>query len=288
MFNMTEVRSYTNGQRGSNGVAAPDGQGGGDFVNALQDAVRENPISAALIGMGVLWMFMGGSNTSLFGGGGRKSIFRGFGQGAEEMSGVVVRDTAARVGASVGQPVSQVAGGVRQASAAVGDRASRTAEQAADIVASAYDATTNAASSAAETISNTTTSAARAMQETGTKWGSTVQQNIGELFERQPLLLGAVGMAIGAGIGASIPATDAENKVMAGASDFVREAVSEKAAQVREMADAAAQEAKAQGLTPEAAGDALRTIRDKVGAVAQAATSANPTMKSTSRGTKKM
>jgi hypothetical protein len=44
-----------------------------------------------------------------------------------------------------------------------------------------------------------------AMQETGTKWGSTVQQSIGELFERQPLLLGALGIAIGAGIAASIP-----------------------------------------------------------------------------------
>ena len=111
------------------------------------------------------------------------------------------------------------------------------------------------------------------MQETGTKWGSTVQQSIGELFERQPLLLGAVGIAIGAGIAASIPTTEAENKVMGGASDFVREAVSEKAAQVKEMADAAVHEAKAQGLTPEAAGEALRAIGDKVGALAQAAPS---------------
>jgi hypothetical protein len=239
------------------------------------DAVRENPISAALIGMGMLWMFMGGSNTSLFGGGGRKSIFRGVGQGAEEI-GSVGRDTAARIGSSVGhaaETVSNVAGGVREASATIAEHGSRTAGQAADAVASAYDATTNAASRAADTLSNTATSAAHAMQETGTKWGSTVQQSIGELFERQPLLLGAVGIAIGAGIAASIPTTKAENKVMGGASDFVREAASEKAAQLKEMADAAVHEAKAQGLTPEAAGEALRAIGDKVGAVAQAAAS---------------
>jgi len=135
------------------------------------------------------------------------------------------------------------------------------------------EATTNAASRAADTLSNTATSAAHAMQETGTKWGNTVQQSIGELFERQPLLLGVVGIAIGAGIAASIPTTEAENKVMGGASDFVREAVSEKAAQVKEMADAAVHEAKAQGLTPEAAGEALRAIGDKVGALAQVAAS---------------
>jgi hypothetical protein len=274
MFDMTLVRSYTDEQRGSYG-ATPNGRVSGDFFNSLQDAVRENPISAALIGMGALWMFIGGSNTSLFGGGGRKSIFRGIGQGAEEV-GSVGRDTAARIGSSVGhaaETVSHVAGGVREASAAIAEHGSRTAGQAADAVASAYDATTNVASRAADTLSNTATSAAHAMQETGTKWGSTVQQSIGELFERQPLLLGAVGIAIGAGIAASIPATEAENKVMGGASDFVSEAVSEKVAQVKEMADAAVHEAKAQGLTPEAAGEALRAIGDKVGALAQAAAS---------------
>ena len=96
MFDMTLVRSHSNEQRGFYGAAAPHGRGGGDFVNSLQDAVREYPISAALIGIGVLWMFMGGSNTSLFCGGGRKSIFRGV-DGAEEG-----RDTAARIGSSVG------------------------------------------------------------------------------------------------------------------------------------------------------------------------------------------
>jgi hypothetical protein len=288
---MTDVRSFTKGHLGLPGTDAPHARGGGDFVNALQDAVRENPITAALIGMGVLWMFMGGSNTSLFGGGGRKSIFRTAGQGAEAVGGAV-RDTAARVGFSVGQAADaaaeKVAGGVRQASAAVRERASRTAGQAADAVASAYDSTTNAASRAADTLSNATTSAAHAMQETGTKWGSAVQQNIADLFERQPLLLGAVGIAIGAGIAASIPTTGAENKVMGDASDFVREAVTEKAAQVKEMADAALHEAKAQGLTPEAAGEALRTVGAKVGAVASAATSTSPSTKNISRGSNKV
>jgi hypothetical protein len=86
---------------------------------------------------------------------------------------------------------------------------------------------------------------------------------------QQPLLLGAVGLAIGAGVAASIPITETENKVMGDASDFVRDAVSEKAAKVREMAGAAVDEAKEQGLTPEGAGEALRSIGDKLGAVAR-------------------
>ena len=268
---MTEVRSYTNGQRSSYDATTSYARGSSDFVSALQQAVRENPTSAALIGMGVLWMFMGGSNMSLFGGGGRKSILRRVGQGAGEAGGVV-RDTAARIGSSVGhmadaaaETVSHVAGGVREASSTIAERGSRTAGQAADAVSSIYDVTTNAASHAVDTVSNAATSAAHAMQETGARWGSTFQQNIGELFERQPLLLGAVGIAIGAGIAASIPTTEAENKVMGEASDFVRDAVTEKATQARRMADAALQEAKAQGLTPEAAGEALRKFGEKVG-----------------------
>jgi hypothetical protein len=193
---MTEVRSYTNGHVGRPGTAAQHDQRHGDFVNALQDAVRENPISAALVGMGVLWMFMGGSNTSLFGGGGRKSIFRTAMQGAEQV-GDAVRDTAEHVSSSVSRTAnvaagtaSQVTDAVRQASAVVGDTASRTAGQAADAVSSAYGATTDVASRAAETISNATTTAATALQNTGAKWGT----NLSDLFDRQPLLLGALGL----------------------------------------------------------------------------------------------
>jgi hypothetical protein len=267
-------RSSTNGHSGRSGTAAQHDQRHGDFVNALQDAVRENPISAALVGMGVLWMFMGGSNTSLFGGSGRKSIFRTAMQGAEQV-GDAVRDTAEHVSSSVSRTAnvaagtaSQVTDAVRQASGVVGDTASRTAGQAADAVSSAYGATTDVASRAAETISNATMTAATALQNTGAKWGT----NLSDLFDRQPLLLGAMGLAIGAGIASSIPTTEAEKKVMGETSDFIRDTVTEKAAQVKDMADAALQEVKAQGLTPEAAGKALHTLGEKVGAIGQAAT----------------
>jgi hypothetical protein len=56
---------------------------------------------------------------------------------------------------------------------------------------------------------------------------------------------------------------------MGDASDFVRDAVSEKVAKVREMAGAGVDQAKEQGLTLEGAGEALRTIGDKLGAVAR-------------------
>jgi hypothetical protein len=47
--------------------------------------------------------------------------------------------------------------------------------------------------------------------------------------------------------------------------------VTEKAARVKAIADAALEEVKAQGLTPEAAGKAVHTLGEKVGAIGQAA-----------------
>jgi hypothetical protein len=274
MYNMTDIRSYTNGQPSAHGVATSHARGGGDFLNALQDAVKQNPVSAALIGMGVLWMFSGGSNTSLFGGAGRKSIMRMPRTAAAQLDSAV-RETATRAESGVAQAAnaavetaSHVADSVREATDAIGEGASRTAGLAADAVASAYDATTHAASRTVDTISNAARDAAQALHETGNKWGGTVHQNIADIFERQPLLLGAIGIAIGAGIAASIPATDVENRVMGQASDTLREVVSGKTAEIKEMADAALDEARAQGLTPVASGNALRMIRDKAGAAA--------------------
>ena len=40
---------------------------GSDFVQDLGDAVRKNPLSAALIGMGVLWLFAGSRPVERFG-----------------------------------------------------------------------------------------------------------------------------------------------------------------------------------------------------------------------------
>jgi len=43
-------------------TASRQGSATSDFVGSLQDAIQKNPVSAALIGMGVLWMFTGGRN----------------------------------------------------------------------------------------------------------------------------------------------------------------------------------------------------------------------------------
>jgi hypothetical protein len=48
-------------------------------------------------------------------------------------------------------------------------------------------------------------------------------------------------------------------------SDLIRDTVMEKAAQVKDMADAALQEVKAQGLTPQATSEALHSLGETAG-----------------------
>jgi hypothetical protein len=151
---MTDGQYYTNRHDGRLG-AAPYRSRTGDFVSALQDAVRENPISATLIGMGVLWLFTGGSSRSLFGGGGRKSIFHSY---SEPVSGAVGDggSSVRRFAESGADAASQVAGAVRDASSAVGDAASRTGAQTAEALSTAYRAATDIASQSTEAIANAT------------------------------------------------------------------------------------------------------------------------------------
>jgi len=49
-----------------------------------------------------------------------------------------------------------------------------------------------------------------------------VPDDLGALFERHPLLLGAIGLAIGAGIAATFPTTEVESRVVGETSEEVK------------------------------------------------------------------
>jgi hypothetical protein len=108
-----------------------------------------------------------------------------------------------------------------------------------------------------------------------------VQSNVTELFRSQPLALGAVGLAIGAAIAASIPVTDTETEYLGDASDFVKQRASEIAADKargavdlgERVASAVADEARQQGLTAQGVKSAANEMVEKVSRVAGAAES---------------
>ena len=247
--------------------AQNNGSGAGDFVSGLQDAVRQNPVSAALVGMGLLWMFTGGnrlSTAAAFFPAVAKGAAAGAADGLLRTAGVV---SAAGEGVkSLGERfVDGVRDTLSEATAATGDAATRTVEGVNSV----------AAQSAAQ-LRSTTAEIGAADYGVGQ-----LQQNLKQTFERQPLLLGAIGLAIGAGMASAFAATQFEKDAVGETAERVTDQLKEMATTQVDRATAAAErtvdaikeEAQAQGLTAAAAKEGAAAIGKKVKIVAAAARS---------------
>lgn len=226
-----------------------------DFVRELGDAVRRNPVSAALIGMGIMWMFSG-RIAGLSGDAARRAGLDRLPDAAGEAFGSA--GSMMRSGArAIGDSVSSAAGTVQESGAAVVERAAQFGREQADTV-SEY---------------------ARQLPGYGSDMIEEARSSLGELFRAQPLALGAIGLAIGAGIAAALPPTDIEAEYLGESADAVKEQArqfaSEQVSRATTVAEsafsAAATEARNQGLTVEGVKSAAGEISEKIGRVASAA-----------------
>jgi hypothetical protein len=117
------------------------------------------------------------------------------------------------------------------------------------------------------------------LPRSGTEIFDTVRSNLSAVFKAQPLALGAVGIAIGAGIAAALPPSELETNYLGETSDTVKtkaaEIAAEQADRVTVVAEnvmkAATEEARQQGLTLEGAKSAAGDVSAKVGRVVDAA-----------------
>jgi hypothetical protein len=98
-----------------------------------------------------------------------------------------------------------------------------------------------------------------------------MQQIVADTFEQQPLLLGAIGLAVGAGIAAALPGTAAENRLMGDTSEVVKSQVKGFVDDKSRQAEVVARDIIQNVSTvPDAAGRALRDVTDKLTRVADA------------------
>jgi len=214
---------------------------GSDFIQDLGDAVRKNPLSAALIGMGVLWLFTGNRPV--------------------QKAGDFVRNTGwdriPDAADAVGERVTSAGGAMREGAVDAFDNAARYGRDYA----------------------NTASEYVASIPETGAEIFDTARSNLSNVFKAQPLALGAIGIAIGAGIAATLPATRLETDYLGETSDSVKAKAAEFAAEQTDRATAIAEnvveavteEARKQGLTLEGAKSAAGDISAKVGRVVDAA-----------------
>ena len=240
------------------------GENGGEVSRNLGRSLRDNPMAALLTGVGVAWLMAGS------GGPARRQTdwesddpryragtdpdWRTFGVSADTSRDTTVGgmptgstlsddETSSSSGPGIGQRVSDATGriGERVSDAVDGlrERASDFTHAAGDRVGQAGDAVRGAGASARHHAGSARRGAA------GT--GRDLQNSLDRLIEDQPLVLGAIAMALGAAVGGAMPRTRAEDKMFGERSDRAKDAVmsmaEEQGAKVQASASAVVDEA---------------------------------------------
>lgn len=174
----------------------------GDFFDSLIGAVRDNPVAAALIGGGALWLLVGDEKL--------KNVARSATAAASpvaEMGTAKMRAMSGGLHDMVAPPTAPDMD--HQGSLHFGEMLRDARKSASDALSGAGDQIRDRLD---ESVAYTRESFGKLSnplpgQETLTK----TQSLLVEVFERQPLVLGAIGLAIGAAVAGAFRTSDLEN-----------------------------------------------------------------------------
>ncbi|KQW67005.1 hypothetical protein ASE17_19705 [Phenylobacterium sp. Root77] len=198
------------------------GSGAGDMMGTLGGQVRENPMAIAMIGAGMAWLMMGKSDQA----------------SNNESAGTYPANGGLGL-ASTSEEGSSNHG--------FSDAAGRVAEKAGE-----------AASGLKEAVSGAAEHATQGLHDLGKQAGSAgrrAARSFEDVLQQEPLIVGALGLAVGVAIGAALPPTAVEDRAFGAARDKLAHAGGEKLA-------AAAQGLRASG---EAAIEAVKSEADQQG-----------------------
>jgi hypothetical protein len=202
--------------------------GGNEFVSNLGASVRHNPMPVALAGIGIAWLMM--------------SSRRGYTRSGRDEYGDDDLDDGHIDSPGARQRAREAVDGVKAA------------------VRSARDSTAESAATVRERAAQMTDSArlrARRLKEGARHNMERARGGYDYVLREQPLALGAIGLAIGAVIAATLPRTRQEDEWMGDARDRVADAARDSAREKLRQAErvaaaakgAAAAEAERQGVT---------------------------------------
>jgi len=279
-----------------------------DFGANLSNAIRDNPVPVALIGIGVGWLMMQGQNSD-----GRARMRRRASQyDAEYDSDSRVYATGYssdmersgsgegrvhRVVSSVGSKGRDIGQGMKERVSEAKDRVSEVghtiSDKASELGSRVSNATSSMMGQARDSVQGTRQSLSGNAQEArarANQLGQRSQQqyyrakdSVGRVIEEQPLILGVLGAAIGTLLGAALPSTRQEDRLMGSTRDNLmdsaKEMAREKADTLKESAQRVAQTAQQEIKTATSnASDTTASQGD-----GQAATSTSPSSSTTGR-----
>jgi ElaB/YqjD/DUF883 family membrane-anchored ribosome-binding protein len=274
------------------------------LIDTMQRKARENPLQVAAIGAAIAypaWSLLRAVPTPLWLIGAGLFLTTTRGQQTVKEVQAKVDDTVQQASEKVSEVATSIqsdlegrVAGVRDtvaeardaASAKVGsltDKAGSLTEQARAAFHDAHDAITGAAgnaaaqaSAAADRVATTGAETAGNLKDRAAGMATSSQNAVVDFVKQNPLLVAGVGAAVGALIAASIPPSEAENRLFGSGSEKVKDKAREAAAEgierageaVAAVAGAAASAAAREGLDASGVQDALSKVAGSVRKVA--------------------
>lgn len=169
--------------------------GGGEFLHNLTDTVKANPVPTLLTSIGLVWL-MAGQN--------RRPDY----------------SASTSTGPSMTDKLAAKAAGVKQQGTGIKDKAAQMSHDASSSLDNARHRVSDSSRHAAQSLRHTADRA---------RGGFT------QLLNEQPLALGAMGIALGALLAASVPPTRREDELMGQQSDELTGKIKDKAREGYEM-----------------------------------------------------
>lgn len=258
-----------------------------DTRQTIVDTIRDNPLPAAMVGIGLGWLFINGRKEEHhhYNSYNAGTAYRGSnwaaGDRATEMqytSDSIVdraRDHAGNMTGQVQQRAGQVTDQVQQRAGAMADRVQDTASQATDrareMVTGAADQARSVIGDATERASETMDTVVSQSREMADQLASQTRRNAQRVEDRfqdtlqqSPLAVGAAALALGLAAGLSIPETDTESRLMGGVRDDLIDRAKERAGEYTDRAQRVAGRVveEVQSTAREAAQEVKSTARE--------------------------
>jgi hypothetical protein len=199
---------------------------GVDFARNLGDSIAANPLPVALLGVGVAWLMFSSQRSPRDDEAMRAAYWEDDLDAAEEhYAGFIVEEhetgfaeedmgylgPKAETGEGLGAQLKEAGESVKGTMAGLGERARDAGARVRHAGERARDRFGSVRAGAAER--------AHAARERVRRHGYRAKRGMLRTLDEQPLVLGAIGLAIGAALGAALPPTRTEDELMGDARD---------------------------------------------------------------------
>ncbi len=189
-----------------------------DFVRNLGGQVKHNPLPVALVGAGLAWLMLGRNGSSY---GSDHNIEERYRASSDRLSDL---------DPEFGEP------SLKDKAAQAIDAAGNAFASAADSAVGTYESATRSASDIAGRMSRGTDAISHRAGDVRRR----TTEGLSRVIEEHPLVLGVVGLALGAVIGSALPGTKAEDRLAGNASaDLKRRTTREMSEQADKAMDVA-------------------------------------------------